>query len=78
MAERLAEAADPAVRAWLDSIKAMLDSADSLEEFRARLLAAYPELDAAGVVAAMRSAFAAADLAGRYEVIKETRQGDSP
>ena len=72
MTERLAQAADPVVRDWLDTIKAMLDSADSLEEFRERLLAAYPDLDSGGMVAVMQAAFAAAELAGRYEVTRES------
>lgn len=72
MTERLAQAAEPAMRDWLDTIKAMLDSADSLEEFRERLLAAYPDLDSGGMVAVMQAAFAAAELAGRYEVTRES------
>jgi hypothetical protein len=72
MTERLAQAADPAIAAWLDQIKAMLDSADSLEEFRARLLAAWPDLDSAGLAATMQAAFAAAELQGRYEVSRES------
>lgn len=57
---------------WLAAIRAMLDSSDSLEEFRAKLLAAYPDLDASGMAVAMRAAFAAADLAGRGDVASES------
>lgn len=72
MTERLAQAADPRLRDWLETIRAMLDSAESLEEFRAKLLAAYPNLDSGGMVAAMQAAFAAAELAGRHEVSQES------
>jgi phage gp29-like protein len=53
---------------WLATLRAMLDTAVSLEEFNARLLAAYPDLDAAGVVGALGQALAAADTKGRYDV----------
>lgn len=72
MAERLAQAADPAVAAWLDTIRAMLDAADSLEEFRANLLAAYPDLPGGDQTNLMQQAFAAAELAGRYAVSRES------
>ena len=70
-AAQLAGDTAPAVQQWLATIRAMLDSADSLEEFRANLLAAYPQLDAGGVAAALSAAIAAADLAGRWDVANE-------
>lgn len=70
--DQLDEAAQPAVDAMIGQVRAMLDGADSLEEFRARLLAAYPDLDSGGMVAAMQAAFAAAELQGQYEVTRET------
>lgn len=68
LAQRLDQEAAPEMAAWLETIGAMLDSADSLEEFRARLLAAYPGMDRAGMVAAMSAAFAVAHLAGMSDV----------
>lgn len=65
---RLEQDAAPAVTAWLEHIQAMLETAESLEEFRARLLAAYPDMDRNGMVAAMSAAFAAAHLAGMDDV----------
>lgn len=70
-AGRLAADAAPAVQAWLASIRAMLDSSDSLEEFRAKLLAAYPDMSADQMAAAFGQAFAAASLAGRFDVAIE-------
>ncbi|MDP2830184.1 MAG: DUF935 family protein [Sulfuricellaceae bacterium] len=65
-------AMDDQTATWLESIQAMLDGADSLEEFRARLIAAYPDMDRNGMVAAMSAAFAAAHLSGMSEVVDET------
>lgn len=70
-AERLAADAAPAVEAWLRRIRAMLDSASSLEEFRARLLAAYPDLGSDDLAATLAAALGAADLAGRYDILAE-------
>lgn len=64
----LADAAAPAVQAWLATLRAMLDSSQSLEEFRAKLLAAYPDMSADQLAATLGQAFAAASLAGRYDV----------
>lgn len=73
-AGQLAADAQPAIDAWLATIRHMLDAAGSLEEFGDMLLAAYPELDAAGMAAALRQALTAADLQGRAEVRRETGQ----
>lgn len=71
LAARLAEVAGPDVAAWLETIRAMLDSAESLEEFRERLLAAYPKIDRAGLVVAMSEALAAGHLWGMSDVVEE-------
>lgn len=68
LAQRLDETAAPEMAAWLESISAMLDSAESLEEFRARLLAAYPDMDRAGMVSAMSAAFTVAHLTGMSDI----------
>lgn len=72
-AARLSADAAPAVRQWLATIRAMLDSSGSLEEFRAKLLAGYPNLSSDQMAAAFAQAAAAADLAGRYDIANETR-----
>ena len=71
LAAQLAAAIAPDLAAWIQTVRAMLDSADSLEQFRANLLAAYPQLDAGGVAAALRAAMITADLAGRWDVATE-------
>lgn len=73
-ATRLAADAAPAMRQWLATIRAMLDSSDSLEEFRVKLLAGYPHLNPDQMAAAFSQAFTAADLAGRYDVAREAQQ----
>jgi hypothetical protein len=70
-AATLATDAAPAVRQWLATLRAMLDSAESLEEFRARLLAAYPDLSSAALAAALGQAVTAAAVAGRYDIATE-------
>jgi phage gp29-like protein len=45
----------------------MLDASETLEQFRDTLLTAYPEIDRAGMVAAMAEAFTAAHLWGMAE-----------
>lgn len=67
LTDRLAQDAAPAVAGWLETIRAMLATAESLEEFEARLLAAYGALDAATLTNAMAAGFAVAELAGMVE-----------
>jgi phage gp29-like protein len=72
LAAQLADATAPDLARWIQTVRAMLDGADSLEQFRANLLAAYPQLDASGVGAALRAAMITADLAGRWDVATES------
>jgi phage gp29-like protein len=72
MTARLAAGAGPEIAGWLAQIEAMLEGAESLEEFRARVLAAWPDLTQERLAAVMASAFAAAELAGMVEA-----QGDA-
>ncbi len=62
-----ANAADP-LKAWLDSIQNMLNDADSLEAFQAALVNGYGHLPSDKMTKVMGVAFAAADLAGRFDV----------
>jgi phage gp29-like protein len=65
---RLAADADPAIRAWLDRVEAMLEAAGSLDEFRETLLAAWDSLPPEELTEALAEAIVAAELAGRAEI----------
>lgn len=69
MTPALATAADAQVAGWLADITAMLDGAESLEEFREQLLARYSQLPADELVTVMATALSAIDLRGRAEVL---------
>lgn len=73
-ADQLAAEADPAVAAMLDKLQAMVETAASLDELRAMIEAAWPRIDQEGMTVALRAAFAAADLQGRYEIKQETAE----
>ncbi len=73
LADQLDARAAPAVDAWLETVRAMLDDSDSLEEFRHKLLfTAWPELDRAQLVSAMTEAMAVAHLWGLADVADES------
>lgn len=67
MSDRLAEAAAPAWEAILAEIHARVATAESLEALRDDLIAAFGERPPAELASIMEIAFAAADLAGRYD-----------
>ena len=69
--DRLETAAAPVMEDWLKKIEAMLEAADSLEEFRAMLLAAYGRLDTGAMAESLAVAMAARHLAGRSEIMDE-------
>lgn len=66
--ERLAQDASLPGRDWMDKVLAMIDGAESLEQLRDMLLNAYGDLDTDAMANVMALAFAAADLAGRFDV----------
>ncbi|MDR2208847.1 MAG: DUF935 domain-containing protein [Azoarcus sp.] len=66
---RLTEETTPVIDDWLKTINVMLESAGSLDEFREMLLSAFPKLDASVMVETLATAFAAADLRGRSDVM---------
>lgn len=72
LTDRLAAEAAAPMAALLAQIQVMLATADSLEEFRARLDTAFPDLDRAALAAVMGDAFLAAELAGMSDVADET------
>jgi phage gp29-like protein len=75
-ADRLAADTDPVMAEWLAKIEAMLEAADSLEEFRAMLLAAYPKLDTEAMAAPLAAAISAMNLAGRSDVRADGEKED--
>lgn len=54
----------------VEAIRELLDSVNSLEEFRDRLIEVYPDMNANELADAMADGLAAASLAGRYDVLR--------
>lgn len=72
-AEQLAQRAAPAWDAVVDAVQRLVAEADSLPAVAEGLLALYPEMDPQQMGQAMHEAFTAAQLAGRFELLEETR-----
>lgn len=68
----LADHSADAGKMVLDRVRKLVDTAESLEQLRDSLLAAYGDLDSGELVNVMELAFIAADLSGRYDVQNET------
>ena len=71
MAQQLAAGAAPAVTGWVEQIRALVAQAQSLEDIRNGLERLLPDMTLDQYAAAMAQALAAAQLAGRYEVLQE-------
>lgn len=71
LADNLAEEADPPVRRVIGQIEAMLDVATSLEEFRAMLLEAFPNIETGELGGVLAQAMMAAHLGGRAAIEEE-------
>jgi phage gp29-like protein len=71
MVDRLAKDMVRPGRALMDKILAMRDAADTLEQLRDMLTNAYGDLPVEDMTNVMAFAFAAADLAGRFDVENE-------
>ncbi|SDI83755.1 Mu-like prophage protein gp29 [Pseudomonas flavescens] len=54
----------------VDDIRELLDSVSTLEEFRDRLIEVYPGMNTAQLADAMADGMAAAQLAGRWDVVR--------
>jgi phage gp29-like protein len=67
----LADQSADAGKVILDKVRDLVDNAESLEQLRDDLLAAYGDLDSSQLVNVMELAFIAADLSGRYDVQEE-------
>jgi len=55
-----------------DKLDAVIDNGGSLQDFRDQIMDLYPRLNAAQFANVMQMGFAAATLAGRYEVLEES------
>lgn len=69
--DRMATETDRSWTAIMDTIKALVDQAESLPALRDALLSAYGDLDSTQLAEIMAMDFAAADLAGRFDVREE-------
>lgn len=56
--------------AMVGAVRELMDSARSLEDFRDRLIVAYPDIDTDHLAAAIAEGMAAASLAGRYDLLR--------
>lgn len=71
MADRMATEAEPAWTEILAHVRQLVESANSLPELRDALLAAYSSLPGERLTEVMAMGFAAADLAGRFDVSRD-------
>lgn len=67
----LADQSANAGKVILDKVRELVDNAESLEQLRDGLLAAYGDMDSSQLVNVMELAFIAAELSGRYDVQEE-------
>lgn len=66
--KRLDKEMSPLINAVLLKAKGLLDDSTTMEEFESKLLDWFPEAEALDMSAILENAFAATELAGRYEV----------
>jgi phage gp29-like protein len=69
-AEAMAQAADPALQAWIGTVKGIVQKAKSMDDLREQLLDAFPAMSIGDLAKAMQAGFAAATLAGRYDLLQ--------
>jgi phage gp29-like protein len=77
MQPQLAAALAPAVGAWIDQVRELVQRAQSLAEIRDGLDALLPGMTLDQYAAAMAVALRAAEMAGRYEVLQEASGGSA-
>ncbi|QIL81753.1 DUF935 domain-containing protein [Diaphorobacter sp. HDW4A] len=75
MAQQLAAQMRAPAAAWVEQIREIVANANSLEDIRDGLEALRPDMSLDDYAAAMALALAAAQLAGRYEVMQEAANG---
>ena len=71
MLPQLAASVRAPATAWVEQIRELVSRATSLEEIRDGLAKLDPNMSLDDYAAAMAEALAAAQLAGRYEVLQE-------
>lgn len=71
IADRLAQGAQPGIGAMVETLGVMVHAAGSLEELRAMVLAAWPQLDTGTLAARLTEGLITAELAGRVAVADE-------
>lgn len=73
-ARLLAQAVDPSLKAWIAAIRGAVDKAiadgKTLQELPDLLLAAFPQMTPTELAKSMQAAMAAAQLAGRYDLLQ--------
>lgn len=67
---RLRDEGDAALEPWAERIRQAVDEAESLEDLRDRLVELLPDLDGSQFAEVMTDALAAAQLAGRYDILE--------
>lgn len=70
LTRQMDEAAAPALAAMIETLRAELEAASSLEDFDARLLAAFGEMPADPLAEAIRRGLVVADMTGRLEILE--------
>lgn len=73
MAQQLNRDLAPAGAAWVDQVRELANSVESLEELRDRLFDLQPDMTLDAYAAAMADAMTASTLAGRYDTQQATR-----
>jgi phage gp29-like protein len=72
---RLNVDAEQAMATMLDGVRTLLAEVETLEQFRDRLAEAYPDMDTTVMAELMGKALAAAELAGRYDILEGIGHG---
>lgn len=71
MADQLVQDTAPDMQRMLETIGAIIETAQSLEEAREMILAAYSDIDASGIAGKLADGMIAAQAYGRAEVVEE-------
>ncbi|RLM23654.1 portal protein [Brenneria alni] len=76
MAQRLNTELQPATDTWINQIRELVDSVESLEQLRDELVTLLPNMSLDDYAAALAQALSAAHLAGRSDIVEEAADGD--
>ncbi|MDH5785336.1 MAG: DUF935 domain-containing protein [Chromatiales bacterium] len=64
-----------ALTGLIDTVRRLIDEADSLEQLRDQLIEAYPDMNGDDLAEIMAQALTAAELAGRHDILQEAGLG---